>query len=108
MAIVKTKETRKPILEVLADGKFHPDHEIQKEVAKKLRVTPAERKLLLASNTPVYKNRTAWGLVHLQNPYFLPDTKSWILKTGETGGTEIYKITAAGRKALRNGFFYAT
>src|SRR2546430_16740856 len=108
MAIVKTKETRKPILEVLADGKFHPDHEVQEKVAKKLRVTPAERKLLLASNAPVYKNRTAWGLVHLQNPYFLPDTKPWILKTAEKGGTEIYKITAAGRKALRTGVFYAT
>jgi hypothetical protein len=95
MAIVKAKKTRKPMLEVLADGKFHPDHEIQEKVAKKLRVTPAERKVLLASDTPVTRP---------------------VSRTERPGASCTFRIpassrprsTAAGRRALRTGAFYAS
>lgn len=103
MPLVRAKATIKPILEVLADGRPHQDEEIQEAVAQKLGLTPAERALRLKNGIPVYKNRTAWGLVYGQDTTYLPDAKPWLRKVDESGGVETYVITEAGLEALRDG-----
>jgi restriction endonuclease Mrr len=62
MSLVKAKATIKPILQVLSDGKIHRDEDIQEAIAKKLRLTAEDRRILMKNGTPFYKNRTAWGL----------------------------------------------
>jgi restriction endonuclease Mrr len=83
MAIPKAKATKQPILDFLADGLEHIDEEIQEYVARHFRLTRKEREVVQANGIPVYKNRTAWGLVHLQNPLYLPHTRPFIKKTRE-------------------------
>jgi restriction endonuclease Mrr len=102
MPLVHAKGTIKPILEVLSDGTIHRDHDIQEAVAQKLGLTPEERALLHKNGTPVYKNRTAFGLVYIQDVRYLPDTAAWGRRMS-TGTTETYMITDAGLKALREG-----
>jgi hypothetical protein len=103
LAIPRVKATRQLILDFLADELEHSDEEIQAYVARRLRVTKKERGVLQANGIPVYKNRTAWGLVHLQNPIYLPHTRPFIKKTRERrSGQEVYKITPAGRAAQRD------
>jgi restriction endonuclease Mrr len=102
MRIRKTKQTMGPILDVLADGREHLDEEIQEAVAKHLRLTNTEREVRLKNGIPAYKNRTAWGLVYLQNPTYLPDTRPYINKVGVRGGREVYQITDVGLRAHRD------
>jgi restriction endonuclease Mrr len=96
MPMPKAKETMVPILDVLADGGEHLDEEIQEEVARYFRLTKREREARLKNGIPIYKNRTAWGLVYLQDPKYLPDTRPYIEKTGLRSGQEVYRITRAG------------
>jgi hypothetical protein len=103
MPIPNAKATMAPILGVLADGRMHTDEEIQEEVARCFALTREARKQLLKNGIPVYKNRTAWGLVYLQNPIYLPGPQPYIEKVDESGGEEIYEITHAGLEAWRNG-----
>jgi restriction endonuclease Mrr len=103
MALPRAKATIKPILQVLSDGKVHFDEEIQEKVANKLRLTPEDRGLLMKNGMPFYKNRTAWGLVYIQNTTYLPDTRPWGKELSGGIGSERYKITSAGMKALRDG-----
>ena len=101
MAIPMAKETMGAILDALADEKEHLDEEIQEAVARRLGVTATEREVRLKNGIPTYKNRTAWGLVYLQDVMYLPDTRPFIEKTGVRGGQETYRITAAGLGAQR-------
>ena len=103
MPLVRAKATIKPILEVLSDGEIHPDEEIQEAVAKKLRLTPQDRALLMKNGTPFYKNRTAWGLVYIQDTTYLPDTQPWGKEMSGGSSNETYMITTAGLKALSDG-----
>ncbi len=92
-----------PILDVLADEREHLDEDIQEAVARHFRLTSAERAVLLKNKTtPRYKNRTAWGLVYLQDPKHLPDTRPYIEKIDVRSGHEVYKITRAGARAHRD------
>ena len=102
MSLVKAKATIKPILEVLSDGKVHRDEDIQEAVAKKLRLTAEDRRVLMKNGTPFYKNRTAWGLVYIQDTTYLPDTQPWG-KQMSGGRGETYMITKAGLNALHKG-----
>src|SRR5438093_631753 len=96
---VRAKATMAPILDDLADGRDRLDAEIQEAVARRFRLTKAER-IKQKNKIPVYKNRTAWGLVYLQNTKYLSDTRPYIKKVGERrSGEEIYRITAAGKAA---------
>jgi restriction endonuclease Mrr len=103
MSLVRAKATIKPILQVLSDGKIHRDEDVQEAVAKKLRLTAEDRRMLMKNGTPFYKNRTAWGLVYIQNTAYLPDTKPWGKKVSGGSSIETYEITKAGLTALRNG-----
>src|SRR5438552_703525 len=102
MPIPKQKATMAPILDLLADGREHLDEEIQEEVASYFRLTKNEREMRLKNGIPVYKNRTAWGLVYLQNPMYLPDTRPYIEKTDVRSGREVYGITRIGMAAQRD------
>jgi restriction endonuclease Mrr len=99
----RAKATIKPILGVLSDGAIHFDEEIQEAVAKKLRLTLDDRSVLMKNKMPYYKNRTAWGLVYIQDTTYLPDTRPWGREVSGGIGPERYKITPAGLKALRDG-----
>ena len=103
MSLVKAKATIKPILEVLSDGEIHRDEDIQEAVAKKLRLTAEDRRVLMKNGTPFYKNRTAWGLVYIQDTTYLPDTQSWGKEMSGGSSNETYMITKAGLDALRKG-----
>jgi restriction endonuclease Mrr len=102
MPIPKTKETMAPILDVLADGREHLDEEIQEGVAWHFQVTKKEREVRLKNGIPAFKNRTAWGLVYLQDPMYLPDTRPFIKKVGVRSGQEVYRITDSGVRAHRD------
>jgi restriction system protein len=102
MPIPKAKATMAPILDVLADGREHLDEEIQEEVARHFQLEENERKARLKNGIPVYKNRTAWGLVYLQDPTYLPDERPYVERTDVRSGREVYRITTAGKAAQRN------
>jgi restriction endonuclease Mrr len=102
VAIPRAKETMGPILDVLADGREHVDDDIQEQVAQFFRVTKKERAVLMKNGTPFYRNRTAWGLVYLQDVNRLPDTRPFIEKTDVRNGSEVYKITPTGKRAQRD------
>jgi hypothetical protein len=57
----------------------------------------------MKNGTPFYINRTAWGLVYIQDTNYLPDTKPWGKKMSGSSSVETYMITKAGLKALRDG-----
>src|SRR4051794_25392008 len=99
MPMPSTKETMAPILDFLADGREHLDDEIQAEVARYFELTSEERAWLMKNRIPFHKNRTAWGLVYLKDPTYLPDTRPYIEKTGVHAGKEMYRITNAGIEA---------
>jgi restriction system protein len=101
MAIPRAKMTMAPILDFLADGREHPDEEIQEEVASYFQLTKLERRKRHKSRIPVYKNRCAWGLVYLQDPRYLPDVRPYIEKAGIRKGRKVYRITRTGRAAQR-------
>ena len=101
MPVPNAKATMAPILDILADRREHVDEEIQDRVARHFRLTKNERERRLKNGIPVYKNRTAWGLVYLQNPIYLPDTHPYIEKTDVRSGREVYRITSAGLVARR-------
>ena len=102
MPIPGTKQATKPILDFLADGLEHFDEEIQEAVAKAFNLTMLERAEKQKNGIPKYKNRTAWGLVYLQDTPYLPGTLAYIKKIDVRNGREVYKITAAGRAAQRD------
>jgi restriction system protein len=102
MPIPKAKATMAPILDFLADGREHLDEEIQEEVASYFRLTKNERAMRLKNGIPIYKNRTAWGLVYLQDPMYLPDARAYIERTDVRSGREVYRITRTGMTAQRD------
>lgn len=86
-----------PALQELADGAEHRAKEIQERMKVKFEVTPDELLLKHRNGIPVFVNRVAWALAHLnmeRGPIGHPKAITLIKK-------EVYTITEHGRAILK-------
>lgn len=68
MAIPDYQSLMLPLLESIADGKVHNFRDIIENLAKRFKVTDAERWEFLPSGAqPVYENRVAWAKTYLKH-----------------------------------------
>jgi len=87
-----------PVLKVLADGAEHQVEEIRDRMRIQFSVTPSEFPQKNKTGTPVFVNRVAWALAHLNmeaGPIGHPRAIALIRKG-------IYRITERGTVILKN------
>src|SRR5690348_10550328 len=65
MPIPAVKELLLPVLRAMGDGLEHSSQEIRARIAAQFGVTPQERLAKHKNGTPVFNNRVAWALAHL-------------------------------------------
>jgi restriction endonuclease Mrr len=97
MPIPRPKELLLPVLQTLADGVEHQVQEIRKRMKSQFRVTPSEFARKNKTGTPVFVNRIAWALAHLNmeaGPVGHP-REITLIKKG------VYKITERGTAILK-------
>jgi Mrr N-terminal domain len=86
-----------PVLLVVADGQEHPCKEIRERVGVQFDIGPQELLQKLKNGTPVFHNRVAWALAHLN------------MRRGPLGHSEaiekvrkeVYRITEYGKAILK-------
>jgi restriction system protein len=86
-----------PVLRVVADGHEHSSEEIREHVRVQFEIAPDELLQKLKNGTPVFHNRVAWALAHLN------------MRRGPLGHSEaiekvkkeVYKITEYGKAILK-------
>ncbi len=90
MAIPDYETFMRPALQVLADGQAHQPAEIAALAADELKVSAADRELLLPSGrTPYYRSRAGWALTYMK--------QAGLVLTQKRG---VYEITDRGRMVL--------
>ncbi|MFZ1626038.1 MAG: restriction endonuclease [Gammaproteobacteria bacterium] len=90
MAIPDYETFMRPALQVLADGQAHRPAEIAALAADELKVSAADRELLLPSGrTPYYRSRAGWALTYMK--------QAGLVLTQKRG---VYEITDRGRMVL--------
>jgi len=93
LAIPKYFEFMKPLLDLLSENKEYSRKEIYGALAKRFELTDEEMKEWLPSgNQLIYKNRIGWAITYLKKAGLLESPKR-----------SVYKITAQGIEAFRNG-----
>lgn len=86
-----------PVLQEMADGAEHQAKEIQERMQVKFQITSDELLLKHRNGVPVFVNRVAWALAHLnmeRGPIGHPKAITLIKK-------EVYRITEHGRAILK-------
>ena len=86
-----------PVLRVLDDGLDHSSEEIRQRVRVQFDIAPHELEQKHKNGTPVFHNRVAWALAHLN------------MRRGPLGHSEavekvkreVYRITEHGRAILK-------
>ncbi len=86
-----------PVLQALADGRTHSSAQIRERVKLQFDIPPNELLQKLTNGTPVFNNRVAWALAHLN------------MRRGPLGHSEaiekvrkeVYKITEYGKAILK-------
>jgi restriction system protein len=86
-----------PVLRVVADDREHSSEEIRERVRTQFNIAHHELLQKLKNGTPVFHNRVAWALAHLN------------MRRGPLGHSEavekvrkaVYKITEYGKAILR-------
>jgi restriction system protein len=87
-----------PVLQAMTDGAEHEAKEIRERMKVKFEITSDELLLKHKNGIPVFVNRVAWALAHLnmeRGPIGHPKAITLIKK-------EVYRITEHGR-AILNG-----
>jgi restriction system protein len=87
-----------PVLRVVADDREHSSEEIRERVKAQFDIVPHELLQKLKNGTPVFHNRVAWALAHLN------------MRRGPLGHSqavekvrkEVYKITEYGKAILKS------
>jgi restriction system protein len=85
-----------PVLRVLADGEEHASVEIRERMRVQFEIPPHELLEKLKNGMPVFHNRVAWALAHLnmrRGPLGHPEAIERVRK-------EVYKISEYGRTIL--------
>jgi len=85
-----------PVLRVVADGVEHSSEEIRERMRVQFGIAPNELLQKLKNGTPVFNNRAAWALAHLNmrtGPIGHPEAIAKVKK-------EVYKITEYGKAIL--------
>jgi restriction system protein len=85
-----------PVLRVLSDGVEHTSEEMRRRISVEFKITPQELREKHANGTPVFHNRLAWALAHLN------------MRRGPLGHSEaiekvrkeVYKISDYGKAIL--------
>ena len=96
MSIPDAQTLLLPVLQALADGRVHSSVQIRERVKLQFDIAPNELLQKLKNGTPVFHNRVAWALAHL-NMRRGPLGHSEAI---EKVRTEVYKITEHGKAIL--------
>jgi restriction system protein len=86
-----------PVLRSVADGREHSSQEIRECVKVQFDISPKELLQKHENGTPVFSNRVAWALAHLnmrRGPLGHPEAIEKVRK-------EVYKVTEYGRGILK-------
>lgn len=80
-----------PFLKVVHDGREYKISEVREMLAKKLEITPQQRRELLPSGSqPIFDNRVAWTKTHLAKAGLLESPRRGIISISEKG-TDVLK-----------------
>jgi len=85
-----------PVLRLLADDVEHSSEEIREHIRLQFDINPQDLRQKLKNGTPVFHNRVAWALAHLnmrRGPLGHPEAIGKVRK-------EVYKITEYGKAIL--------
>jgi restriction system protein len=85
-----------PVLRALSDGAEHSSEDIREQIRAKFNIAPNEVREKHSNGTPVFHNRVAWALAHLN------------MRRGPLGHSEaiekvrkeVYRITDYGKAIL--------
>lgn len=92
MTIPDFQTIMRPMLEHLAEVGEARNRDADSDLARRLRLSPAELEEMLPSGrAPVFKNRAAWARFHLK--------AAGLIEAPERG---LYRITERGREALKD------
>jgi len=81
-----------PLLELFSDGREHNYRDIVEQLATHFKITPEERRELLASGSqPVFDNRVGWAKTYLKKAGLLDSPRR-----------ATFVITEVGKQTLRN------
>lgn len=86
-----------PVLRVLEDGVEHTSEEIRERLKAQFEIAPHELLQKHKNGTPVFHNRVAWALAHLNMGRGPLGHSEAVEKTRK----EVYRITEHGRDILK-------
>ncbi|RJQ26361.1 restriction endonuclease [Candidatus Parcubacteria bacterium] len=86
MAIPDYQSLMLPLLQILADGKEHPNLEVLDALADQFNLTDEERKQLLPSGQDfLFRNRVGWAKAHMKAAGLINNPKRGIFVITKTG-----------------------